>query len=153
MIHTHSINTLTHSKHTLLVHHGVCYTDTFSCWHTLSEFDRINVAHTHTPPPASHTHSHTHTHTHTLTHTHSHTHTTHTHIHTLSHTHYKVRKQRKIVCNRPVYVDSRIQARHIYGDFSRACTRYFVDSVSTLVLYTVAGTILSDCVSVYTHMY
>ena len=99
------------------------------------------LTHTHT-----HTHSYTLIHTHTLTHTHTHTHTlththvTHTHSHTHTHTHtvYKVRKQRKIVCNRPVYVDYWIQARHIYGDFSRPpphLYRYFVHSVSTLVLY------------------
>ena len=151
--HTHTLtHTYTHTR-TLTHTHTHTYTHTHTRTHTHTLTHTRTRTHTHVH---SHTYTHTHTHTHTLTHTHSHTHThTHTHTltHTLTHTHthtvYKVRKQRKIVCNQPVYVDYGYRLG-IFTVISHVC----VPLLCTQCFYTstipVAGTILSDCVSVYT---
>ena len=124
---------------------GSCDTTTVSGQYTHTLTHTHTLIHTHT-----HTHSytliHTHTHTHTLTHSHT---LTHTHSHSHTHTVYKVRKQRKIVCNRPVYVDYGYRLG-MFTVISHVC----VPLLCTQCFYTstipVAGTILSDCVSVYT---
>ena len=124
-------------------------------WDHVTLLQWVDNTHTHSHTHTL-THTHTHSYTHTLTHTHTHTHTlthtlTHTHSHTHTHTHtvYKVRKQRKIVCNRPVYVDYGYRLG-IFTVISHVrvpllCTQCFYTSTIP-----VAGTILSDCVSVYT---
>ena len=148
LTHTHTFKTHTHShiQNTHTLTHTHTHTLTHSK-HTLAHTHTHTHTHSHTHSKHSHTHTHTHTFkTHTRTHSHSHT-LTHTHTHT--HTVYKVRKQHKIVCNRPVYVDYGYRLG-IFTVISHVrvpllCTQCFYTSTIP-----VAGTILSDCVSVYT---